>query len=140
MLAPALALFPQRLPTEEDTEAKRMEKEDAEKEEPGSSAEYVRDTWECAKRLAKNKVLIVACLQFSQLQDFFSIIFCKVYVFNSLSTICFLFGFIGFGTYAPKYFEMHFRRSTSSSGSSGGLSKAAGSIAGMLLSGFLLTK
>ena len=113
-LAPFLALFPERLPTSEHTDAKRMEKE--EKAEPGTAWDYVQDTLECGKRLLHN----------------------KVYVFNSLSTIFMLFGFIGFGTFVPKYFEFHFRRSASSSGSSGGMSKAAGATVGILISGLVL--
>ena len=99
IFAPLLALFPERLPTEEDTEAKRLEQKKI--EEPQSARDYVTDTINCGKRLLRN----------------------KVYVFNSLSTIFMLFGVVGFGTFAPKYFEYHFRSSTSSSGSYGGLSK-----------------
>jgi len=116
VVAPFLALFPERLPTDADTEAKRLEKE--RKEEPQTARDYISDTVNCGKRLLKN----------------------KVYVFNSLSTIFFLFGFIGFGTFVPKYFEYHFRRNASSSGRSGGLSKSLGSIIGILLSGVILAK
>ena len=116
IFAPLLALFPERLPTEEDTEAKRLAQKKV--EEPQTAREYVTDTINCGKRLLRN----------------------KVYVFNSLSTIAFLFGVVGFGTFVPKYFEYHFRRSTSSSGSSGGMSKALGSVVGILLSGAVLTK
>ena len=116
IFAPLLALFPERLPTEEDTEAKRMEKEKL--EEPQSARDYVRETVNCGKRLLRN----------------------KVYLFNSLSTVFFLFGVVGFGTFIPKYFEYHFRRSASSSGSSGGMSKALGSVVGILISGAVLTK
>ena len=116
VVAPFLALFPERLPTDVDTEAKRLEK--TRKEEPQTARDYVTDTINCGKRLLKN----------------------KVYVFNSLSTIFFLFGFIGFGTFVPKYFEYHFRRNASSSGRSGGLSKSLGSVIGILLSGFVLAK
>lgn len=116
VIAPFLAFFPERLPTDDDTEAKRMEK--SRKEEPKTARDYIADTVNCGKRLLKN----------------------KVYVFNSLSTICFLFGFIGFATFIPKYFEYHFRRNASSSGRSGGLSKSLGSVVGILLSGIVLTK
>jgi len=116
IVAPLLALFPERLPTDEDTEAKRLEK--SRKEEPASAKDYVTDTVNCAKRLLRN----------------------KVYVFNSLSTIFFLFGFIGFATFIPKYFEFHFQRNPSTSGQSGGLSKSLGSVTGILLSGIVLTK
>ena len=40
----------------------------------------------------------------------------------------------------PKYFEYHFRRSTSSSGSAGGMSKALGSVVGILVSGAVLAR
>lgn len=116
VIAPFLALFPERLPSDGDTDAKQLEKE--RKEEPQTARDYISDTINCAKRLLKN----------------------KVYVFNSLSTIFFLFGFIGFGTFVPKYFEYHFRRNASSSGQSGGLSKALGSVIGILLSGVIIAK
>ena len=80
--------------------------------------DYVKDTLSCGRRLLRN----------------------KVFVFNSLSTIFFLFGIIGFGTFVPKYFEYHFRRSTSSSGSAGGMSKALGSVVGILVSGAVLAR
>jgi len=116
VIAPFLSLFPERLPTNENTDAKRLEAN--RKEKPNTAKEHVLETVNCAKRLLKN----------------------KVYVFNSLSTIFFLFGFIGFGTFIPKYFEYHFRRNASSSGRSGGLSKSIGSVVGILLSGFILGK
>jgi len=116
VVAPFLALFPQRLPSDVETEAKKLEQE--QKKEPETAKEYIQDTLNCAKRLLKN----------------------KVYVFNSLSTIFFLFGFIGFGTFVPKYFEYHFRRNASTTGSAGGLSKSVGSVIGILLSGVVLTK
>ena len=116
VIAPFLALFPERLPSSVDTEAKKLEEE--RKEEPQTAKEYISDTLSCAKRLLKN----------------------KVYVFNSLSTIFYLFGIIGFGTFVPKYFEYHFRRNASSSGRSGGLSKSVGSVVGILLSGVVLSK
>lgn len=118
MVAPFLALFPQRLPTS-NTDAERLEKEQAEEEKKENSAKaYIEETKECAKRIFKK----------------------KVWVFNSISTIITLFGFIGFGTFVPKYFEFHFRQSASSSGASGGLSKALGSCFGMIISGFLISK
>ena len=116
LLAPLLSLFPEKLPTDEETDAKNMEKD--KNDAPEAPMDYVRDTLACGRRLLS----------------------CKVWVFNSISTIFYLFGFIGFGTFVPKYFEYHFRRSASSSGSSGGMSKALGSVAGILISGFVLAK
>jgi len=118
LVAPSLALFPQRLPTS-NTDAERLEKQQAEEDKREKSAKaYYEETKECAKRIFK----------------------IKVWVFNAISTIIVLFGFIGFGTFVPKYFEFHFRQSASSSGASGGLSKALGSCFGMILSGIVISK
>ena len=116
LLAPLLALFPQALPNTENTDHKKIDSKKGEM--PQTAKEYFAETTECLKRLARN----------------------KVYVFNSTATIFQLFGLIGFGTFVPKYFEFHFRRSASSSGNSGGLSKSFGAIVGILLSGVVITK
>jgi len=115
-LAPFLALFPPQLPSSESTDQKKMDREKADL--PKSGENFVKETFECGKRLAKN----------------------KVYVFNALSTIFLLFGVVGFGTFVPKYFEYHFRKPASSSGNSGGLTKALSSVVGILLSGVVISK
>ena len=109
----------QALPSSEDTDQKRMDKMDQEKiDSPKTGKQLLKDTMDCSKRLLRN----------------------KVYVFNSLSTIFMLFGIIGFATFVPKYFEFHFRMNASSSGTSGGLSKAVATIVGILLSGIVIQK
>ena len=89
---------------------------------PKSEHNFVKETFECGKRLAKNKVpqfvsslmshsfIIVIIIIITIIDDL------QVYVFNALSTIFLLFGVVGFGTFVPKYFEYHFRKPASSSG------------------------
>ena len=116
VIAPVLALFPQRLPGEEETDALRREKED-DQSEPSSPAEFVEHTLACAGRLARN----------------------KIYVFNLLSAISFLIGFVGFGTFIPKYFEFHFRQEATKSGyASLGSSVATG--LGVIISGQVIAR
>jgi len=115
VIAPILALFPQRLPGEEETEARKLEKENL--QEPETAGEFVRHTLACAVRLASN----------------------KIYVFNVLSAVTALIGFVGFGTFIPKYFEFHFRQEASSSGfASLGSSVATG--LGVVISGQVIAR
>ena len=115
LIAPLLALFPQRLPGDEMTEAQRQEKEEV--EEPESALDFVRHTLACARRLSTN----------------------RIYVYNLLSAIIALFGFVGFGTFIPKYFEYHFRQEASKTGyASLGSSAATG--LGVALSGQLISR
>ena len=114
-LAPLLALFPQRLAGEEDTEARRLAQEGV--EEPETPAEYVTLTLACARRLLNN----------------------KIYVFNALSAVTALAGFVGFGTFIPKYFEFHFQQEASKSGfASLGSSVATG--LGVAISGQVIAR
>ena len=115
VIAPILALFPQRLPGEEETEARKLEKENL--QEPETAGEFVRHTLACAVRLASN----------------------KIYVFNVLSAVTALIGFVGFGTFIPKYFEFHFRQEASRSGfASLGSSVATG--LGVVISGQVIAR
>ena len=116
VVAPILALFPQLLPGEEETEARKLEKEGS-VQEPETAGEFVRHTLACAARLASN----------------------KIYVFNVLSAVTALIGFVGFGTFIPKYFEFHFRQEASSSGfASLGSSVATG--LGVVISGQVIAR
>ncbi len=63
-----------------------------------------------------------------------------VWVCNLASTVAALFGFVGFGTFAPKYFEYHFRKRASTAGSAPGLTKAVAAVVGMLFSGWIVGK
>ena len=63
----------------------------------------------------------------------------KIYVFNVLSAVTALIGFVGFGTFIPKFFEFHFRQEASSSGfASLGSSLATG--CGVVVSGQVIAR
>jgi hypothetical protein len=114
--APWLSLFPEKLPSDGATDAKKI---DVPKDEDAdSSTGYITNTVVCLKRLVRN----------------------KVYMFNSFSSLFLLFGFTGFATFGPKYFEYHFRQNASTSGSLNGVSRSLGAATGILLSGFLIGK
>jgi hypothetical protein len=92
LVAPLLALFPERLQSDEDTFAKRFEK--TQDDMPKTGMEYIQDTKACAMRLIKN----------------------KLYVCNMFSAVTALLAFVGLGTFIPKYFEYHFRQKATRSG------------------------
>ena len=115
VISPFLALFPERLPSEDETFAKSLEKSRDEMSKTGM--DYIRDTIECAKRLAKN----------------------KIYIFNLFSAVTALLAFVGFGTFIPKYFEYHFQQKATRSGlSSLGSSVFTG--LGIIISGQVIGK
>jgi sodium-independent organic anion transporter len=117
LLSPVLALFPRRLAGEAGTEAATEAAQAAREDEPSTAREYVRHTLACAARLAKN----------------------KIYVFNILSGVTLLIGFVGFSTFIPKFFEYHFRQDASKSGFAGlGSSLATG--LGVILSGQVIAR
>ena len=64
----------------------------------------------------------------------------KIFVFNTLGTTITLFGFLGFATFLPKYFEYVFHQSASTSGYVGGLSATVGSALGVLITGPIIHK
>jgi len=115
LIAPFLALFPQRLPDcEEKTDAVALEEN---KQGYKTGRRYLIDTKECLGRLLKN----------------------KVYMFNLLSAVTALFGFSGLGTFFPKYIEYHFRQKTSRAGLTS-LYSSFGTGTGIFLGGFLISK
>jgi len=92
LIAPFLALFPERLQSDDDTFAKTFEK--SKDETPKTGMEYIEDTKACAVRLMKN----------------------KLYLCHMFSAVTALLAFVGFGTFIPKYFEYHFRQKATQSG------------------------
>jgi hypothetical protein len=64
----------------------------------------------------------------------------KIFMFNFASSLFYVFAFMGFGTFMPKYMEYQFRmkgsRSSTMAGAIGTVSKAIG----LLLSGFAISK
>jgi len=115
VVAPFLALFPERLVSEDETFAKSFEK--TQDEIPKTGMDYIEDTKQCAMRLMKN----------------------KLYVCNMFSAVTALLAFVGFGTFIPKYFEYHFRQKATKSGlSSLGSSVFTG--LGIIISGQVIGK
>eukprot|EP00092_Neocalanus_flemingeri_P008381 GFUD01009037.1.p1 GENE.GFUD01009037.1~~GFUD01009037.1.p1 ORF type:complete len:657 (+),score=126.71 GFUD01009037.1:144-2114(+) len=92
LISPFLALFPERLPSEDKTTAKTLEQSKTEISKTGM--DYIRDTRMCAVRLMKN----------------------KIYVFQLLYGVTALLAMTGLGTFMPKYFEFHFRQKATRSG------------------------
>jgi len=117
-IAPFLAWFPERLPGSEETDASRLEasKANSEAEEPKTVKEYLEETKIRVVRLARN----------------------KMYVLSSCSTVFFLFGIIGFGTFIPKLFEYGFRQKSTTTGSASGGSQQFATAVGVLFSGYLV--
>ena len=62
----------------------------------------------------------------------------KLYVTNFFSTIFYVFAFMGFGTFIPKYIEYQFRMTASSSSRVTGLAGTAAKAFGLLVSGWLV--
>merc|ERR1712223_337426 len=62
----------------------------------------------------------------------------KLYVTNFFSTIFFVFAFMGFGTFMPKYIEYQFRQKASHSARASGLAGTMSKAVGFMLSGWLI--
>lgn len=109
-----LMFFPQRLP-KADTDADKEVKKNLLAE---NKSEQRNDFVPAMKRLLKN----------------------KLYVTNYFSTVFYMFAFMGFGTFIPKYIEYQFRiNASTSSRMSGSVGTAAKGI-GMIFSGWLIGK
>ena len=106
-----LMFFPQRLPkTDTDANKENKKKDKLEKEKS--------DFLPALKRLLTN----------------------KLYVTNFFSTIFYVFAFMGFGTFIPKYIEYQFRIQASSSSKLAGSAGTAAKAVGLLFSGWLVGK
>ncbi len=64
----------------------------------------------------------------------------KMFMFNFFSNLFYVFAFMGFGTFMPKYMEYNFRIKGSISSSSGAAVGTVSKAAGLLLSGYLISK
>ena len=99
-----LAFFPQRLP-KEGTDAAKKEEEKLNKDETDLGGLKMKDKasfMKAFKRLLRN----------------------KLFMYNFFSSIFYVFAFMGFGTFMPKYIEYNFRiRSSKSSSLAGGLGR-----------------
>jgi len=109
-----LIFFPERLP-KTDSDASKENKETEELK--GASSSKTRDAFFPAlKRLLSNKLFMA----------------------NFGSTIFFVFAFMGFGTFMPKYIEYQFRTKASSSARASGLAGTMSKAVGFLFSGWLI--
>jgi len=63
-----------------------------------------------------------------------------IYVFNLASVVFYIFGFIGWSQFQPKFLEFHFRKKASSSGFLSGMAKTISAVAGCLVSGWVASK
>ncbi|XP_040584004.1 solute carrier organic anion transporter family member 74D [Lepeophtheirus salmonis] len=116
VVAPLLILFPEQLPR---SDGEKIDKESVfAVETPETASEWWDHTKSLVSRLLKN----------------------KIYIFNLCSNIAFLFGFMGFITFLPKFIKFNFRKSSSSSGLAGGASNLISSAIGIMTSGWVITK
>eukprot|EP00096_Caligus_rogercresseyi_P000386 TRINITY_DN10819_c0_g1_i1.p1 TRINITY_DN10819_c0_g1~~TRINITY_DN10819_c0_g1_i1.p1 ORF type:complete len:638 (+),score=117.03 TRINITY_DN10819_c0_g1_i1:123-2036(+) len=115
VVAPLLILFPEQLPQREGEITKESE---FAMNAPESASEWIDLTKSLLSRLLKN----------------------KIYIFNLCSNIAFLFGFMGFITFLPKFIKFNFRKSSSSSGLAGGLSNFVSSAIGIITSGWIISR
>ncbi|XP_069675275.1 solute carrier organic anion transporter family member 74D-like [Periplaneta americana] len=115
ILALVLAMFPKKLPrAAQRTMAAAAAGETTQK----STARSFADFKMVLTRLAKNKVLL----------------------FNSFSSVFFMFGFIGYWTFMPKYMETQFRQSASKSSLITGSVGLICSALGIMASGAVISK
>ncbi|XP_040583748.2 LOW QUALITY PROTEIN: solute carrier organic anion transporter family member 74D [Lepeophtheirus salmonis] len=116
VVAPLLILFPEELPRS-DGEKSNKESEFA-VETPETASEWWEHTKSLVSRLLTN----------------------KIYIFNLCSSIAFLFGFVGFITFLPKFITFNFRKSSSSSGLSSGATNFISSTIGIMTSGWVISR
>lgn len=126
IFAGPLILFPERLPkAHTDANKRKLLEEEMHSmingkpsETPANADAKKADFKEAMKRLLTN----------------------KVFMFNFGSSLFFVFAFMGFGTFMPKYMEYQYRmKGSTSSVTTGGIGTASKAI-GMLVSGFAISK
>ncbi|XP_030386446.1 solute carrier organic anion transporter family member 74D isoform X2 [Scaptodrosophila lebanonensis] len=64
----------------------------------------------------------------------------KVFLYNTLASILYLFGYMAFWIFTPKYIEMQYRKSAATASLATGSVALAFSAAGVLISGFVISK
>ena len=106
-----LTFFPQRLPKTDTDASKEVKKKLLPNEEVNK-----KSLLPALKRLLSN----------------------KLYVTNFFSTIFYVFAFMGFGTFMPKYIEYQFRMKASTSSRVTGMAGTAAKAVGLLASGWLV--
>ena len=105
-LAPLL-LFPERLP-KDYTDASKRKKE----EESKNMLEPIKPTSSSANSIRPTGISDVKSPKFIAAMK--RLVTNKVFIYNFGSTLFYVFGFMGFGTFMPKYMEYNFRMKASS--------------------------
>ena len=112
LCAPSLSLFPEKL-GKTNTDAELVYSE---------------------KLLQENKVTVSA-ISHETILTFKRLLGNKLYVFNLLASLFFLFVQAGFSAFFPKYLEVQYLRSKAEAGMFGGLSLAVAAVLGCIVSG-----
>ena len=123
LFAGPLTCFPQRLPKKGTDAHLKEEKKLQEADETDDPAKQIANMdmnsfRKAMKRLLKN----------------------KLFMYNFFSSIFYVFAFMGFGTFMPKYVEYQFRKKGSTSSSFAGGIGTVSKALGLLVSGFLISK
>ena len=107
LLSPLITLFPPKLPGNKKTDAHKQS--DEKSKEPSSAKEWLQELKDVGLRLITNKIWIINLVICSKIFGTYISLLCRLLISSQASTAFLLFGFIGFATFIPKYFEYHFR-------------------------------
>ena len=102
-----MLLFPERLP-KDYTDASKRKKE----EESKNMLEPIKPTSSSANSIRPTGISDVKSPKFIAAMK--RLVTNKVFIYNFGSTLFYVFGFMGFGTFMPKYMEYNFRMKASS--------------------------
>ncbi|KAH8407485.1 hypothetical protein KR222_002225, partial [Zaprionus bogoriensis] len=109
-------LFPSELPS---AKARRLKLERSGKQDPTDHKDLsVSDMWRSVKRLSRN----------------------RVFMYNTFATSLYLFGYLAYWIYTPKYIETQYRQSASTATLATGSVALGFSAAGVVISGYIVSK
>ncbi|KAH8407484.1 hypothetical protein KR222_002224, partial [Zaprionus bogoriensis] len=116
LIAFITSLFPKELPSSRE---RRLKLQKAGEQEPAEQLDFsASDMWRSVKSLASN----------------------KVYVYNTLASIAYFFGYMVYWIFTPKYIETQYRQSASMATMATGSVALGFSAVGILLSGYIVSK
>ncbi|XP_020806566.1 solute carrier organic anion transporter family member 2A1 [Drosophila serrata] len=110
-----VGIFPKEMPK---ARAKRLKAEDKGEVDTPLAERSFKDMMDSLKRLASN----------------------KVYVYNTFASILYFFGYMPYWIFTPKYIEIQYRQSASTSTMATGTWALGFSAAGVLISGYVISK
>ncbi|KAL7736164.1 hypothetical protein ACLKA6_003710 [Drosophila palustris] len=109
-------LFPKELPS---SKARRLKLELTGQQDSSDHKDLsVGDMWKCVKRLATN----------------------KIFIYNTFASSFYLFGYLAYWIFTPKYIETQYRQSASTATLATGSIALTFSAIGVLLSGYIVSK